>query len=991
MSKFNFKSGLLFATHLALVAVFAVIFFGLIITPANAVTEWHIKDDVTGGDCSLIGNWDIASKTCTLTQDLSQGIIIDSDEVTLDGAGHTIRGTGQLFSSGNGVSLLGRFGVTIKNLNVQKFDTGIFLEDSDNITLTGNTASNNLSTGINIRVLPPLNLFHRNFNVLTGNNALNNGSTGIAILNGNRDTLTGNIANSNGSRGIALNGLGNHTLTGNTASNNNIGILLNVSSGNTLTDNIVQENTTNDVSVVVGNPDPRLDCDNNFTNTIGSGGRPIRYFHDETIHIHDETFSELVLCNTDNSSIDNVTINGSATKKNNGLFLLQTDSSTITNSTSSNNAFGISLSSSNTNTIYHNEFSGNATQASVSGSGNIFNLALPTGGNHWDDYDTPTEGCQDANSDDFCDAPYVFSGGQDGAPHSTQHGPPPEGFSDTERINVTYGTGHPELSLKPLQNVFAMVLQYAKKLFASPVYAALGLDLLVDGTSNDSFHFLSPAPGESEQFDFTLAIAPLQDAFYQFHIEYVGGDKAVFDALKFDLTHGNQKIPFSCTGLSPDNLGAFTFRAHLPDDTDFSLEITDFQLVVTAMQTRNNEDVTCDDPFPEATTLTVIKRVVNDDDGEKVVSDFPLSITKEGVTTRVESGIATAVTTGTYTITETNASGYSASFSNDCDSSGIVTILPGNHKTCIITNDDEPTNELQDVPVDPSVDPPFPPSRVSCESSHLVAEDEAGFNFDLPTVLIVHGWNSSASASWVRHMRDFIPHDKANVLRYDWQKPANTSLPTSQATKEIQGKCLTNDLSGFLKNQQGLQGKHYGKKLQIIGHSAGAAVTYLAVGRLRDKGIPTDTLTMLDAYTANARTLAEGLLKLAFSRSPESLLLKVYFDFVESFLTEFPSLKSTFLENVWSSIGAKEFQPNTVVGSIDRNIFMLDSLASSACVALLLHDKVSDYIIDTYYDTGFFAILHNPPTNWYQASIIDQTNFNSFGSGHASAHPYGFF
>ena len=56
------------------------------------------------------------------------------------------------------------------------------------------------------------------------------------------------------------------------------------------------------------------------------------------------------------------------------------------------------------------------------GGDNAFNLAAPTGGNFWSDFDTPSEGCTDRNSDGFCDSPKVFARGQDDLPWTTQNG-----------------------------------------------------------------------------------------------------------------------------------------------------------------------------------------------------------------------------------------------------------------------------------------------------------------------------------------------------------------------------------------------------------------------------------------------------------------------------------------------------------------------------------------------------------------------------------------
>ena len=52
--------------------------------------EISITDDSTGGDCTTIGTWDSASKTCTLTSDISDSIVINSDGIILDGNDHTI-------------------------------------------------------------------------------------------------------------------------------------------------------------------------------------------------------------------------------------------------------------------------------------------------------------------------------------------------------------------------------------------------------------------------------------------------------------------------------------------------------------------------------------------------------------------------------------------------------------------------------------------------------------------------------------------------------------------------------------------------------------------------------------------------------------------------------------------------------------------------------------------------------------------------------------
>ena len=92
--------------------------------------------------------------------------------------------------------------------------------------------------------------------------------------------------------------------------------------------------------------------------------------------------------------------------------------------------------------------------------------------------------------------------------------------------------------------------------------------------------------------------------------------------------------------------------------------------------------ITNDDIQPK---LTLIKHVVNDNGGTKVVSDFPLFVNATGVVSGVQNGFDA----GSYTASETSQTGYAASsWSGDCSANGSVTLGIGDVKTCEITNDD---------------------------------------------------------------------------------------------------------------------------------------------------------------------------------------------------------------------------------------------------------------------------------------------------------------
>ena len=122
-----------------------------------------------GENCGVIGSfqtglqWDQATKTCTLTQDLdfsssplrnpspgpsADGFILDFGGLTLDGAGHKIIGEpGESYNyqevgKGNaGVLINNGDSFVIKNLVIEGFGHGIRIIGTNNGLITGNTLS----------------------------------------------------------------------------------------------------------------------------------------------------------------------------------------------------------------------------------------------------------------------------------------------------------------------------------------------------------------------------------------------------------------------------------------------------------------------------------------------------------------------------------------------------------------------------------------------------------------------------------------------------------------------------------------------------------------------------------------------------------------------------------------------------------------------------------------------------------------------------------
>ena len=249
---------------------------------------------------------------------------------------------------------------------------GIYLVYSSNNTLSNNTASNNL---YGIRLYPS-----SNYNTLS-NNTANSNYYGIYLESSSSNTLSNNTANSNSHHGIYLYRWSNYnTLSNNTAnSNNEYGIYLYSSSNNNLTNNTAKENSEFDLYIFA---DSGSYCNNKIENMTGSGNRPIRYYN-SSVSLSDVTLSELILCNADQSNINNVTIEGSATKKNNGVLLVSTDFSNLTSINSSNNSYGIYLlSSSNNNTLSNNTANSNSHGIYLGYSSNNNTLSNNTASNN---------------------------------------------------------------------------------------------------------------------------------------------------------------------------------------------------------------------------------------------------------------------------------------------------------------------------------------------------------------------------------------------------------------------------------------------------------------------------------------------------------------------------------------------------------------------------------------------------------------------------------
>jgi len=130
-----------------------------------------------------------------------------------------------------------------------------------------------------------------------------------------------------------------------------------------------------------------------------------------------------------------------------GIVIWDSNTNIIFNNEIYNSSYyGISLSqSSYNNQIYHNNFIHNAN-SSWDECDNFWDNGYPSGGNYWDDFDEPSEGAWDNNSDGIVDSPYNIPGdsNQDNYPLMYPWYPahPDTVYVDDDYNNSTPGWGY---------------------------------------------------------------------------------------------------------------------------------------------------------------------------------------------------------------------------------------------------------------------------------------------------------------------------------------------------------------------------------------------------------------------------------------------------------------------------------------------------------------------------------------------------------------------
>lgn len=378
------------------------------IQQANAMI---LSDD--GTSCTSIGTWEPSTKTCTLKGNVTGGIEIRANEMTIDGNGYSIVGNqtskiiqdwlyqggslDQVYQFASGILIDTKENITIKNLQIEGFQDGIHITDGININLSGNTIHDNLNDGLYVsdskQVMVTNNRFiHNSYDIVNHPTDLTKHYVAIFIDRSQNYTIYQNNFSDNAGNVIVIwNGSGD-SINGNTMQASNLkwstktGILTINSTKLTIHANYASYFNP---GIELRNTDHSVVSANNLSdNNIG-------LMLDTTIDAQNPAVNNLIAGNEISSNSDD------------GIFVLASGSNTIVNNMIDDNGrLGLELSNSQENTIYNNDFVNNVKQV-AGGNENLFDDAIK-GGNYWSDY---SPNCTDTNNDGICDKPYPFNSG----------------------------------------------------------------------------------------------------------------------------------------------------------------------------------------------------------------------------------------------------------------------------------------------------------------------------------------------------------------------------------------------------------------------------------------------------------------------------------------------------------------------------------------------------------------------------------------------------
>jgi parallel beta-helix repeat protein len=349
------------------------------------------------------------------------GIIIERDDIIIDGAGYKLQGS----QSGVGFSLCGRNNVTIKNTHIQNFQVGISISFSSNIGIVENNVTNNVD-GIHIEesahnnILS--NIMKENVDVAiylgaSSNNTISRNKITQGVLNGiqlenysNYNNIFENDISENGDSGIQMMGSSNNGIFRNNITlNHNVGIEMAYSSNNSIFSNNLQNS---EMGILLYYSYMNVLKRNFFENHFGEDAYAIWLENSDNNAVMENKLNDADHFIGLYASFLNVIRQNNATDVFDGIVLIESSDNVFSRNLMQSNfamgcgidigyesvgnifyqntivgfSLGISVGLSNDSVFCWNNFIGNEVQAEIEDSTVIWDNGYPSGGNYWSDY-----------------------------------------------------------------------------------------------------------------------------------------------------------------------------------------------------------------------------------------------------------------------------------------------------------------------------------------------------------------------------------------------------------------------------------------------------------------------------------------------------------------------------------------------------------------------------------------------------------------------------
>jgi parallel beta-helix repeat protein len=287
--------------------------------------------------------------TYTFAGNINDSIVVERNNIVVDGAGYTLQGQG----SGGGIVLSYGSNVTIKNMEIEAFEYGIYLFRSCNNSIFGNLIKNNewyaiYSKQSNFSIFLGNNITNNHdgiilcessiYNRISENNITANKQYGVWLYeNSSYNSLSGNNLAANRYAGVTIYDSSNNSIVGNTFTND--GFLAFNSSGNNVEGNVVND-------------------------------KPLVYLEGVSNLTVDEA-GQVVLVDCDSIRVENLDLSNTAI----GVYLQATNNSKILNNKIRDTSSGITIAYCSSNTISGNNITGSGIiiggSSNTSVSGNI--------------------------------------------------------------------------------------------------------------------------------------------------------------------------------------------------------------------------------------------------------------------------------------------------------------------------------------------------------------------------------------------------------------------------------------------------------------------------------------------------------------------------------------------------------------------------------------------------------------------------------------------